>query len=67
LDFQKERGSIAHEEFTREIILVSSPNMRLGDSSYWLHHLNKHQATSSFMILTDSMYSSNEYLMKPFT
>ena len=54
LAFKKERGSMQSDEFAREIILVSSPSLRLGDSAYWLHHLNKHHAGTSFLLLTDS-------------
>lgn len=66
LEYQKENGTLQHEKFTKEIILVSSANMRLGDSIYWLHNLNKHYASTSFMILTEPTFTNNELLMKPF-
>ena len=55
-----------HENYSKEIILVSSPNLRLGDSVYWLHNLNKHYASTSFMILTEPSLLNSELLMKPF-
>jgi hypothetical protein len=66
LEYQKENGTMQHEKFAKEIILVSSANMRLGDSIYWLHNLNKHYASTSFMILTEPTFTNNELLMKPF-
>lgn len=66
LEYQKENGIMHHEKFTKEIILVSSPNMRIGDSVYWLNNLNKHYSSSSFMILTEPAFTNNELLMKPF-
>ncbi len=66
LEYQKENGILQHEKFTKEIILVSSANLRIGDSVYWLHNLNKHYAGSSFMILTEPTLTNNDLLMKPF-
>jgi hypothetical protein len=66
LDYKKERGTLYHENYSKEIILVSSPNLRMGDSVYWLHNLNKHYASTSFMILTEPSLVNNELLMKPF-
>lgn len=57
---------MVHEEHMKEIILVSSPNLRIGDSAYWLQNLNKHYQSTSFMILTEPMFSMNDLLMKPF-
>jgi hypothetical protein len=41
--------------------------MRVGDSAYWLHNLNKHHPANSFVIITDPMVAANDLLMKPFT
>jgi hypothetical protein len=67
LAFKKDRGTLNHDEGIKEIILVSSANLRLGDSAYWLHNLNKNFAQSGFVLLTDATLASNDLLMKPFT
>ena len=54
-----------NDDYIRELILVSEPSLRLGDSAYWLHNLNKHHAPTSFVILTDPLLSGNPLLMKP--
>jgi hypothetical protein len=64
LQSQKERAH--HDEYLREIILVSQPSLRLGDSPYWLHNLNKHHSANSFLIITDPFLAGNDLLMKPF-
>ena len=53
-------------EYTRELLICSHHSLRLGDSVYWLHNLNKHLAQSSHLILTDPYLLDNELLLKPF-
>ncbi|CDW78963.1 integrator complex subunit 9-like [Stylonychia lemnae] len=71
LEHKKEKqlmngGIGSFDEFSKEIIITSHPSMRLGESSYWLNHLNKNNQSQSFMILTDSQFCHDELLMKPF-
>lgn len=60
------QGSMFVNEIAQEIILTSHSSLRLGESVYWLHNLNKHNPQNSCMILTDPLYYDNEMLMKPF-
>lgn len=71
LNSKKSAGSIdtglfSFNEIERELLICSHQSMRLGDSVYWLHNLNKHSAVSSSLILTDPYLIDNPLLMKPF-
>eukprot|EP00347_Sterkiella_histriomuscorum_P005551 403356179 len=68
LEYKKEKamGMAVIDEFCQELIITTSPNLRIGEAVYWLHHLNKYQPSQNFMILTDPQYCNNDLLMKPF-
>lgn len=59
-------GILKYNEFERELLICSHQSLRLGDSVYWLHNLNKHVAASSSIILTDPYFAENDLLLKPF-
>ena len=56
----------AFNEYNRELLICSHQSLRLGDSVYWLHNLNKHLASQSQLILTDPYHLDNELFLKPF-
>ena len=53
-------------EYQRELLICSHQSLRLGDSVYWLHNLNKHLAASSQLILTDPYHLDDDLFLKPF-
>ena len=53
-------------EYQRELLICSHQSLRLGDSVYWLHNLNKHLASSSQLILTDPYHLDDDLFLKPF-
>lgn len=69
LEYKKERsvatGITTFDDFSQEVIMASSPTLRLGDSVYWLHNMNKHQPGQSFMIITDPKHIEDALLLKP--
>ena len=54
LNAKREKSSF--EEYQQEIIIASSSHMRIGEAAYWLSNLNKHNLSSSFLLLSDPLF-----------
>jgi len=40
LTYKKHHNTNTFDEFGQELIIASSPNLRIGDSVYWFNYLN---------------------------